>query len=173
MISVRLFSYSHGFFADEFRGVTRRDRGDIRRSQQVKESRLHWMLTEKIVQVFFQVHAELGAGHLESVYANAMAIAFDDEGLSYDREFPIAVFFRGRRIGIFRADKLVEGIVLLEYKAGDKLDANWEAQLINYLRNSEIEVGLLLFFGPQPVVKRRDLSNSRKVLSPQIGRIAP
>jgi len=135
--------------------------------------RLHWDVTEEVIQTFYQVHAELGAGQVESVYANAMAIAFDEAGVSYAREVPIAVFFRGRRVGVFRADKVVQRVVMLEYKAGDRLDTNWETQLVNYLRNSEIEVGLLLFFGPQPIVKRRDLSNDNKLLQSVIRRVSP
>ena len=107
----------------------------------MEQSKLHWELTERIIRIFYQVHAELGAGHSESVCANAMAIALSENGIAFAREVPVAVFFHGRRIGFFRADKFVGNAVILEYKAGDRLDPSWEEKLLNYLRNSEIEVG--------------------------------
>ena len=139
----------------------------------MEQSKVHWDLTERIIRIFYQVHAELGAGHLESVYANAMAIALHEDGIAFAREVPIAVFFRGHRVGFFRADKFVANAVILEYKAGDRLEPSWEEKLLNYLRNSEIEVGLLLFFGPQPTIKRRHYSNTRKVLRSEVRRVGP
>jgi GxxExxY protein len=127
---------------------------------------LHGAITDQIVGVFHQVHAELGGGHLESVYANAMAIAMADEGFRFEREVRIAVYFRGRSVGIFKADALVESVVMLEYKAGSSLDPTWEEQLLNHLRNTRVELGLMLYFGRRPLVKRRILTNDQKLLPP-------
>jgi len=127
---------------------------------------LHGAITDRIIRVFYDVHSELGAGHLESVYANAMAIAMKDAGLHFEREVKIAVYFRGRAIGMFKADVLVESVVMLEYKAGRQLDPAWEEQLLNYLRNTRVELGLMLFFGLRPFVKGRILTNDQKILPP-------
>jgi len=125
---------------------------------------LHGALTDRVIRVFHQVYAELGAGHLESVYANAMAIALADEGLHSDREVKVVVYFRGRPVGVFKADALVESVVILEYKAGTHLAPDWEEQLLNHLRNTRVELGLLLFFGRRPLVRRRILTNDQKLL---------
>ena len=101
---------------------------------------------------------------MESVYANAMAIALADEGLHSDREVKVVVYFRGQPVGVFKADALVESLVILEYKAGSRLAPDWEAQLLNHLRNSRVELGLLLFFGRRPLVRRRILTNDQKLL---------
>jgi GxxExxY protein len=127
---------------------------------------LHSALTDKIIGVFYQVHAELGGGHVESVYANAMAIALKDAGFRLEREMRIIVYFRGQRVGTFKADALVEAVVMLEYKAGTRLDPVWEEQLLNHLRNTRVEVGLMLFFGPHALAKRRILTNDQKLLPP-------
>lgn len=126
---------------------------------------LHESCTERILGVFYEVHWELGSGFLESVYAAAMAQALTAGGLQVEREVPIAVHFRGRRVGTFRADQVIDSAVLLEIKAGDRLDPNWEAQLLNYLRSTPFEVGLMLHFGPKPVFKRRIFTNDRKQLA--------
>jgi GxxExxY protein len=123
---------------------------------------LHQEITQKIIGVFFQVHYELGPGFLESVYSKGMGVALNEAGLRVEREVPLTVHFRGQPAGTFRADMVVESVVLLEFKAGEHLGANCEAQLVNYLRATRIEVGLILFFGPRPLVKRRILTNDRK-----------
>ena len=125
---------------------------------------LHSAITDRIIRVFYDVHTELGAGHLESVYANAMAIALSDAGIEFQREVKIVVYFRGQAVGMFKADALVESVVMVEYKAGRQLDATWEEQLLNHLRNTRVEVGLMLFFGLRASVKRRILTNDRKHL---------
>ena len=127
---------------------------------------LHGALTEQIIRVFHEVHLELGAGHLESVYAHAMAIALANAGLEFEREVKVVVYFRGQAIGIFKADALVEAVVMLEYKAGRQLNPEWEEQLLNHLRNTRVELGLMLFFGRRPIVRRRILTNDQKLLPP-------
>jgi len=125
---------------------------------------LHSALTDRIIRVFHEVHLELGAGHLESVYANAMAIGLRDAGVEFEREVKVVVYFRGQPVGVFKADALVESVVILEYKAGSRLAPDWEEQLLNHLRNTRVELGLLLFFGQRPLVRRRILTNDQKLL---------
>ena len=107
----------------------------------------HSSLREKIIGAFYDVYNELGYGLLESVYEEALSIALQEAGLRVQRQVPIAVWFHGQDVGDFRADLLVEGTVLLELKASRTLDKAREAQLLHYLRATEIEVGLLLNFG--------------------------
>ena len=123
----------------------------------------HRELTDKIIGVFYEVYNELGRGFLESVYAGAMAIALSQAGLQVEREHPLKVTFRGHVVGDFRADLIVERAVILELKAATAIDSGHEAQLLNYLRATEIEVGLVLNFGPKPQFKRMAFENSRKV----------
>lgn len=122
----------------------------------------HADITEKIIGVFYDVYNELGHGFLESIYERAMALALSQAGLNTETQKAITVNFRGRTIGDFRADIVVENKVILELKAGKALDASHEAQLINYLRATDIEVGLLLNFDPKAEIKRFAFENTRK-----------
>jgi GxxExxY protein len=110
----------------------------------------HGELTEKIIQVFYEVYNELGHGFLESVYRNAMEIGLRQSGLIVTRELPIAVWFRGEDVGDFRADLMVQELVLLELKTSESISRSHEAQLYNYLRATQVEVGLLLNFSHSP-----------------------
>ncbi len=129
----------------------------------------HQELTGQIIRVFFDVYNELGAGFLESVYVEALAVALGEAGLSVHREMPLAVRFRGNIIGHFRADLVVGGAVLVETKASPYLHQTHSAQVLNYLRATVLEVGLLLNFGARPSIKRFVFDNSRKTCS----RMAP
>ncbi len=122
----------------------------------------HGYLTDKIIGVFFDVYNELGHGFLESTYAEAMVIALEAMRLPVQREIPVPVWFRGRKIGQYFADLLVAGTVLLELKAGRTLEKEHEAQLLHYLRATDIEVGLLLGFGIRPQFRRLLFDNERK-----------
>ena len=122
----------------------------------------HRGLTEKIIGVFFDVYNELEHGFLESVYERSLEIALKADGLAVCRQIQIPVEFRGHRVGDFTADMLVDQSVLLELKAVRALDASHEAQLLNYLRATSIEVGLLLNFGLKPEFKRLVFDNARK-----------
>jgi GxxExxY protein len=122
----------------------------------------HRELTQKIIGVFFEVYNELGHGFLESVYEAAFEVALVSNGMSVFRQIEVPVWFRGRKIGDFTADMLVEKSVLLELKAGRSLDPAHEAQLLNYLRATEIEVGMLFSFGLKPEFKRLAYDNERK-----------
>ncbi|HJS22833.1 MAG TPA: GxxExxY protein [Pyrinomonadaceae bacterium] len=122
----------------------------------------HYALTEKIIAVFYEVYNELGHGFLESVYHKSLALALDEKGLMVQSPVDIPVFFRGRQVGSFEGDMLVEKCVLLELKAARTLDSSHKAQLLNYLRATEIEIGLLLNFGVKPELKRLIYDNPRK-----------
>jgi GxxExxY protein len=119
-------------------------------------------LTEKIIGIFYEVYNELGHGFLELVYENAMTIALSQAGLSVVQQHDVQVVFRGQIVGEFQADLIVEGTVLIELKAARAIDVAHEAQVLNYLRATRIEVGLLLNFGPKPQVKRFAFDNTRK-----------
>jgi GxxExxY protein len=95
-------------------------------------------LTQKIIGAFYEVYNELGHGFLESVYENALALVLSDAGLRVERQKPIAVWFRGRIVGEFRADLVVEGRVIVETKAGRMLERVHDAQLLNYLRATDM-----------------------------------
>ena len=122
----------------------------------------HAALTERVLRVFYDVYNELGYGFLESTYQEAMRLALMDAGLRVKTQMPIPVHFRGRQIGVFRADLVVEEAVLLELKAGSALVREHQSQTLNYLRATDLEVALLLNFGPAPTVKRLVLDNERK-----------
>src|SRR4028119_2334319 len=111
--------------------------------QMMRPDAKHAELTDRIIGVFFEVYNELGHGFLESVCESSMAIGLEDAGLRVQRQVPIKVWFRGREVGTFFADFVVEGLVILELKAARNVDPAHEAQLLNYLRATLIEVGLL------------------------------
>lgn len=123
---------------------------------------LHGELTEKIIGVFYSVYNQLGSGFLETVYRNAMMIALRTADLNCQSEHPIAVRFQGQIVGSYFADFLVEGKVIVELKALRHLELIHEAQLMNYLRATEVEVGLLLNFGPRAQFKRFRMDNAQK-----------
>jgi GxxExxY protein len=123
----------------------------------------HQELTSRIIHVFFDVYNERGFGFLESVYAGALASAFRDAGLTVEREMPLEVRFRGSVVGQFRVDLVVGGAVLVETKACPSLHPAHNAQVLNYLRATVLEIGLLLYFGPRPGIKRLAFDNSRKI----------
>ena len=123
----------------------------------------HKEVTGKIIGVFYQVYDELGHGFLESVYQKSLGIALKEVGLNVCSPVAIPVWFRGNQVGHFKGDMLVERSVLLELKAVRALDSSHQAQLLNYLRATEIEVGLLLNFGVRPEFKRLLFDNPRKL----------
>lgn len=124
----------------------------------------HGQLTQQIIRVFYDVYNELGYGFLESVYAKSLEFALNAARIKAVRKIEIPVRFRGVDVGNFEADMLVENCVLLELKTARELDNAHSAQLLNYLRATEIEVGLLLNFGFRPEVKRLIFDNPRKLI---------
>jgi GxxExxY protein len=119
-------------------------------------------LTEKIIGVFYEVYNELGFGFLESVYREAMLIALRETGLKVEAEVPVPVSFRGMLVGVFRADLVVDGRVVVELKTAESISKAHEAQVLHYLRASVMEVGLVMNFGPGASFRRVELQNSRK-----------
>ena len=122
----------------------------------------HEELTEKIIGIFYDVYNELGYGFLESVYEESLLIALREAGLEIKSQVPVPVWFRRHSVGEFRADVLVENGVMLERKSARSLDAAHEAQLLHYLKSTEVEIGLLLNFGVRPQFRRLLFDNERK-----------
>lgn len=122
----------------------------------------HGLITDKILGVFYDVYNELGHGFLESVYHRSLVLALKSAGLKVRSRVAIPVWFRGHEVGYFEADVLVENCVLLELKVARSLDSSHRAQLMNYLRATDIEVGLLLNFGETPDFKRVVFDNLKK-----------
>jgi GxxExxY protein len=111
-------------------------------------------LTGKVIGAFYTVYNTLGYGFLESVYSRALAIELRRRGLRVDREVSITVYYEGEVVGRYRLDLLVEGRLALEIKAGRSLATTDRDQLLNGLKASRHEVGLLLHFGPRPAFYR-------------------
>jgi GxxExxY protein len=122
----------------------------------------HAEVPEKIIGVFYDVYNELGYGFLECVYEESLVIALHEARLTANRQIPLPVWFRGHKVGEFRADVLVENCVLLELKSARSLDPAHEAQLLHYLKSTEIEIGMLLNFGARPQFRRLLFDNQRK-----------
>ena len=122
----------------------------------------HEELTGRILKTYYEVYNELGHGFLESVYRRAMLVALTAAGCRVIEKFVVPVWFRGQVIGNFEADLMVDETVILELKAIRALGSADEAQLLHYLRATEVEVGLLLNFDPEPHFKRMAFDNSRK-----------
>ena len=125
------------------------------------EGLLHEKLTRAIIGCAFEVINELGSGFLESVYEKAMMIALSDAGLSVQSQTPVKVIFRGKPVGDYFADLLVEEKVVIELKVVKALVPEHAAQTINYLNATGIQVGLLINFGrPTLEFKRFTRSNT-------------
>lgn len=123
---------------------------------------LHEELTNKILKAFYTVYNTLGYGFLEKVYENAMMIELKKMGLNGSKQIPIKVFYDEFKVGDYYADIIVEDLIILELKAMERISENHEYQLINYLKATEIEIGLLLNFGEKPEFKRKIFTNDRK-----------
>ena len=115
---------------------------------------VHGRITDQILGAFYTTYDALGFGFLESVCVNALKRELAERGLSVKSEYPIDVFYKGGKIGHFRADLLVDNSVIVEAKASRQIDDADHKQVLNYLRGSTIEVGLLLHFGPKPNFRR-------------------
>lgn len=122
----------------------------------------HKDITELIIQAFYTVYNTLGYGFLEKVYQNALVIELRKLGLDVIPEACIKVYYNGQVVGEYFADLLVAGVVLVEIKAVRTLAPEHEAQLLNYLKATPYEVGLLLNFGPKPQIKRKVYDNELK-----------
>ncbi|MGD0845464.1 MAG: GxxExxY protein [Geobacteraceae bacterium] len=127
-----------------------------------EESYKHRELTDTIICCFYTVYNTLGFGFLEKVYENALLAELEIRGISALAQSPISVFYGNRQVGEYFADILVDNKVIVEVKAVKNLASEHDAQLLNYLKATDFEVGLLLNFGPQPQVKRRSFENERE-----------
>lgn len=123
---------------------------------------IHGEITEQIIQAYYHVYNTLGHGFLEKVYEKSMAVALRKSGLAVVTQHPINVFYEGEQVGEYFADLVVVNCVIVEIKAAEALCPAHEAQLLNYLKATEIEVGLLLNFGEKPEFRRKVFANGRK-----------
>jgi GxxExxY protein len=119
-------------------------------------------LTEKIIEIYYRVYNKLGYGFLEKIYENAMMIEFKKENISAVSQSAIKVLYEGEIVGEYFADILISDKIILEIKAAKNIAEEYEAQLLNYLKATNIEVGLLLNYGPKPNFKRKAFDNTRK-----------
>lgn len=118
--------------------------------------------TEAILRAFYTVYNTLGYGFLEKVYENALAHELAKQGLQVRKQMPIQVYYDGQVMGKYFADLLVEEQVIVELKAAEGIIPRHGAQLLNYLKATDIEVGLVLNFGPEPKFQRKILTQDRK-----------
>ena len=125
---------------------------------------MHKDLTDKILRTFFDVYNELGFGFLEKVYQNSLFLELKSRGFHVEAQKQIKVNFKGFEVGEYYADLVVDEMIILELKATEFIVPEFESQLINYLRGTDKEVGLLLNFGIKPEFKRKVFENSRKNL---------
>ena len=123
---------------------------------------IHEELTKEIIGIFYNVYNELGYGFLERVYQNAMFIELKNNGFDIEVQKKIQVFYKEHEVGWYIADIVVNNCVILELKAQDTLVKANESQLINYLKATECEVGLLLNFGKKPELIRKVYQNNFK-----------
>ena len=122
----------------------------------------HSDITQLILKSFYRVYNTLGYGFLEKVYENAMRIELRKIGLVCIAQQPIDVFYDDEKVGVYYTDLIINSCIIVELKAADGLAPEHEAQLTNYLKATNIEVGLLLNFGRQPQHKRKVFTNDRK-----------
>ena len=122
----------------------------------------HELITDQIISCYYSVYNNLRYGFLEKVYEKALLIELGKTGLNVQAQCPIEVQYEEQVVGEYFADLLVEGKVIVELKANKALTAENEAQLLNYLKATRIDVGLLVNFGPKSEVKRKVFDNSRK-----------
>ncbi|WP_264558685.1 GxxExxY protein [Flavobacterium sp. N2270] len=123
---------------------------------------LHNELTSFILKTFYDVYNELGYGFLEKVYQNALLIELKNKGLEVTSNEKIKVYYKGENVGDYYADIIVNNTVILELKAAECIVEAFENQLLNYLRGTDCEVGLLLNFGKKPEFRRKIFENKRK-----------
>ena len=120
---------------------------------------LHAEITDKILKAYYCVYNSLGYGFLEKVYENALYFELTSLGLKCERQKPIDVYYKNNKVGNYFADIIVENTVIIELKAAEGIVEEHECQLINYLKATEMEVGLLLNFGKTPQFKRKVFTN--------------
>lgn len=125
---------------------------------------LHEDITDKIIKAFYKVYNTLGFGFLEKVYVNALFLELVSMGLFCEKNKQVKVYYNGSMVGEYFSDIEVEECVIIEAKAAEIIVEENEYQLINYLKATEIEVGLLLNFGKKPEFRRKIFTNDKKHL---------
>jgi GxxExxY protein len=115
----------------------------------------HKELSEKIISCAYNVHNELGQGFLEKVYKNALGIELEESGIEHKVETPLKVLYHGLIVGEYSADIIVDNKIIVEVKAVIKINPAHEVQLVNYLKATGVNVGLLINFAKSVEVKRR------------------
>lgn len=123
---------------------------------------IHKELSDKVIKAFYKVYNELGYGFLEKVYQNALYLELTSMGIQAKRNYQIEVFYLRHKVGVYYADILVENKIILELKASENIVDAHECQLVNYLKATDLEIGLLLNFGRKPQLSRKIFSNVRK-----------
>lgn len=126
---------------------------------------LHKDLTDSILKTFYDVYNELGYGFLEKVYQNSLYLELQSKGFDVEAQKQIKVYYKGQEVGVYYADLIVNDLIILELKATEYIVEEFEWQLLNYLRGTNKEVGLLLNFGKKPEFRRKVFDNSRKNLN--------
>lgn len=116
---------------------------------------LHSDITSRIIRAYYSVFNKMGYGFLEKVYENALLIELRKAGLACKAQVPIQVYYDQEEVGYYLADIVVNHKVIIEIKAAESLCEEHEVQLVNYLRATDIEVGILLNFGKQAEFKRK------------------
>ncbi|MBK9357739.1 MAG: GxxExxY protein [Bacteroidales bacterium] len=118
--------------------------------------------SDKVINAFYKVYNRLGYGFLEKVYQNALLIELQSMGFDVKSQYPIKVYYEEYEVGEYYADILVDNCIIVENKAMEALREEHECQLINYLKATDIEIGLLFNFGKKPDFKRKIFTNDRK-----------
>lgn len=129
---------------------------------------LHSELSSSIIKAFYKVYNTLGFGFAEKIYENSLAIELRKMGLFAQKQEKITVYYDTEVVGEYYSDITVEHKIILELKTVEALNQDHEGQLINYLKATTIELGLLLNFGPKPEIKRRILTNDLKMALPPV-----
>jgi GxxExxY protein len=122
-------------------------------------------LSRGIIHDFYAVYNKLGYGFLESVYENALKLELEKSGYLVEQQYPIKVFYDNTEVGMFRADLLVNDLIILELKAAETIHLIHKVQVVNYLKATEMEIGYVLNFGKSPQFSRQILTNDRKDFS--------
>ncbi len=123
---------------------------------------LHEEITSTIIAAYYDVYNTLGYGFLEKVYENALILELQKRGLNVKQQMPIKVYYEGQVVGEYFTDLLVNDVVIVELKAIEQIIKAHECQVVNYLKATNIEIGLILNFGPKAEFKRKIFSNTRK-----------
>jgi GxxExxY protein len=123
---------------------------------------LHREISKPILKIFYDVYNELGYGFLEKVYQNAMYLELKSQGYEVEAQKQIKVYYKNQVVGEYYADLVIENTIIVELKACECLVSSHISQLMNYLRSTTIEVGLVLNFGETPDFKRLIYTNNRK-----------